>query len=50
VSANCDPEDIAAAHAAGAQLHVAKPITMTTLFAALSTACDPEQRQHQDVA
>jgi CheY-like chemotaxis protein len=46
VSANCAPEDVAAAHAAGAQVHVAKPISMATLFAALSTACDPEQH-HQ---
>jgi CheY-like chemotaxis protein len=45
VSANCEPEDIAAAHAAGAQMHVAKPITMATLFTALSVACDPEQRE-----
>ena len=46
VSANCAPEDVAAAHDAGAQLHVAKPITMQALFAALSTACDPEQQQY----
>jgi CheY-like chemotaxis protein len=46
VSANCEPEDIVAARKAGAQLHVAKPISMQALFAALSAACDPEQQQH----
>jgi len=44
VSANCAPEDVRAALEAGAQQHVAKPITMNGLYAALSTACDAEQR------
>lgn len=43
VSANSEPEDVGASRAAGAQQHVAKPVTMAVLFAALSTACDSEQ-------
>lgn len=48
VSADSGPEDVAAAHAAGAQLHVAKPISLATVFAALSTACDPAQRHQRN--
>lgn len=44
VSANCQPEDVAAALAAGAQQHIAKPITMSGLYSALSAACDAEQQ------
>lgn len=45
VSANGEPEDIAAALAAGAQQHVAKPITMNVIYRALSVACDAEQQR-----
>jgi CheY-like chemotaxis protein len=48
VSANCAPEDVAAARVAGAQAHVAKPISMGRLFAALAAACDPEQQRAAD--
>jgi CheY-like chemotaxis protein len=45
VSAGCESEDVAAALKAGAQEHLAKPVTMSALCTALSTACDLEQQQ-----
>ncbi|MDZ4370693.1 MAG: response regulator, partial [Phenylobacterium sp.] len=45
LSANTSPEDRAASAAAGADGHIAKPIRVEALFAALNTALTPQAAQ-----
>jgi len=47
ISANCQSEDVAASLAAGAQQHLGKPISMSSFYAALATACHAEQRSRE---
>jgi CheY-like chemotaxis protein len=43
LTANALPEHVAAAQAAGADLHLAKPITAATLFEAIASALGGEE-------
>ncbi len=45
VSANCLPEHVAAAQAAGAQRHLAKPVSALALTTTISEVLDARQRR-----